>query len=571
MTSDQPTTPPTNLPSPSNDEERSIATLQSILLAEQRDRVRELEKQSEELKLISQSQIDRLNEQISLLEITLESSQQDNKRYQQRLNDLQLEVSLLRTKSQNSTDGMVANIKPVLGDLIGEKIRDSRDEMAEAMGPVMGEAIRVQVRDSQDEMVEALHPVILTTVQRAVGEFMREFQRNIDAQVKATFGPQGIARTFQARLRGVSASELTMRDSFPFSVQQLFLIQHQSGLLVAYYSATEENVADSDLISGMLTAIRDFTQDSFGRGQEGKELDEIQYGDERIIIQSGQYVYIAAVITGVEPEGFRAQLRQFISMLHVNYHDELRDYFGDPELLPDLPAQLDDLQIALKERAKKKAPERQGLTRGQKWLLAAGSLFLLLFISLSCFYLQFTMALLPVAFPSATPTNTAVPTNTPTITPSATNTPTYTPTNTPTNTPTHTPTNTPTNTPTHTPTYTPTPTNTPTITPTPTNTATPTNTPTITPTPTPPAAETDANIWVRSGPDITLDPLFAIRGDTPVTVLAVYGPWAQVVWEAGTDTPWLSGQQIGWVPLRWVLIRTEVPETIITPTAVPGS
>lgn len=554
-----PDTPPTA----DSEEARSMAALQSILLAEQRDRVRELERKSEALRHFSQSQIEALQEELRLLAAELGNAQQENKRYQQRLHELQLEISLLRTKAQTNTEGVVANIKPVLGDLIGEKIRNSREEMAEAMGPVMGEAIRVQVRDSQDEMVEALHPVILTTVQRAVSEFMREFQRNIDARVKATFGPQGITRTLQARLRGVSPSELAMRDAFPFAVQQLFLIQHQSGLLVAYYSTTEEDAADSDLISGMLTAIRDFTQDSFGRGQQGKELDEIQYGDERIIIQSGAYVYIAAVITGVEPEGFRAQLRQFITQLHLSSGEQLRDYIGDPDSLPTLPAQVEALQAQLQASDTKSAVPRD-FSRGQKWLLAGGSFFLLLFIGLSCFYLQFTVALMPIAFPSATPTATAVPTNTPT--------PTATPTNTATATPTNTPTATPTQTPTHTPTATPTATatNTPTITPTPTHTATPTNTPTITPTPTPPAAETDTSIWVRSGPDINLDPLFAISGETPVTVLAVYGPWAQVTWQAGADTPWLSGQQTGWVPLRWVLIRTDVPENIITPTAVPS-
>ena len=43
--------------------------------------------------------------------------------------------------------------------------------------------------------------------------------------------------------------------------------QNESGLLLAQASGKEVDEQDSDLISGMLTAIRDFTQDSFGRGE----------------------------------------------------------------------------------------------------------------------------------------------------------------------------------------------------------------------------------------------------------------------------------------------------------------
>ena len=56
----------------------------------------------------------------------------------------------------------------------------------------------------------------------------------------------------------------------------------------------------SGLIGGMLTAIREFARESFGRGRTDTELDEIQYGDERIILQSGQYAYLAVVIRGVQ-------------------------------------------------------------------------------------------------------------------------------------------------------------------------------------------------------------------------------------------------------------------------------
>ena len=107
-----------------------------------------------------------------------------------------------------------------------------------------------------------------------------------------------------------------LRDALPFQVAEIFLVHRESGLLLLHSVAgpiadpalptAEDN---ADLVSGMLTAIRDFAQDAFGRGQEG-QLDEIQYGNRRILIEACQHVYLAAVVDGIEPAGFRAKLRE---------------------------------------------------------------------------------------------------------------------------------------------------------------------------------------------------------------------------------------------------------------------
>ena len=313
-----------------------LISIRSILLSDVSDRLREIERQIETSQNQSQSEDESLRQQLNELLAELDRLQQLARETDHRSRDLDTEIEILRRKAQADSEGLIARVTPILGDMISRTIRDSRDEMAEALGPIMGEAIRVQIRDSRKDMVEALYPVIGETVQRAVGEFTKEFQRNIDARLKATFGPQGMVRTAVARMRGVSSAELALRDSLPFSIKEIFLIQHGSGLLLAYSHPGSTEVSDSDLISGMLTAIRDFVRDSFGHGDEDKELDEVQYGDERIIIQSGRAAYLAVVTTGVEPEGFRARLHVFVSELHVKYEKSLAQYNGDPTTLPNL-------------------------------------------------------------------------------------------------------------------------------------------------------------------------------------------------------------------------------------------
>jgi len=515
--------------------EQLLDAIQSILLTKEREQLQAVQREADLFRHQAQSQIEALQEQARDLRTALEQARQIARDNEHRTRDLQTEVEILRRKAQADSEGMVARITPVVGDMIGRAVRDSREDMAEALGPVIGEAIRVQIRDSRKDMTEALYPIIGETVQKAVGEFSREFQRNIDARIKSTFGPEGMMRTAFARMRGVSPAELALRDALPFTIREMFLIQRESGLLMAHVHPGTAEVTDSDLISSMLTAIRDFVRDSFGQGQEDKELDEVQYGDLRIVIQSGRAIYLAVVYTGVEPEGFRAKLRHFISELHVKYEASLKQFSGDPTTLPNLQPKIARL---VAELTGDKSDQPKGLTRTQRIGIGIGVLLGLVLIGLGCFYSQFTVNLLPYAFPSATPTLTFTPSPTAT----ATSTPTLTPT------------------PTATPTATPTSTPTPTATSTPTNTATPTLSPTPTYTPTPIKAIARGNVWVRSAPSPDAPRFLVLFDGTPVTVLSAFGPWVEIEWE----TP--EGHQHGWTILAWVEIREPIPAERVTPS-----
>lgn len=535
-------------------DEALIASIQSILLEGDRRRIQQLEQTLESLTHRTDSadgylreQVDELLAEVATLRSVLQAEREHSR-------DLETEVDLLRRKARADAEGVVARMTPVMGDMIGRAIRDSRDEMAESLAPIMGEAIRVQIRNSRQDMVEALYPVIGATVQKAVAEAVRELQRNIDARLRTIVGPGGTLRTAWARLRGVSPAELVLRDALPFHLREAFLIQPGSGLLLAHahagQDAAEASDADSDLIGGMLTAIRDFAHDSFGRGEDpGEELDEIQYGDQRIIIQNGRAAYLAVVITGVEPEGFRAQLRQFVSDLHVRHEPALREYHGDAATLPNLQPPLARMMAQAAARAE---PARRPLSARQRAGVAGLALLGVACLALTCFYARFTVALLPVAFPSATPTQTftPAPTATSTLTPSPTRTPS----------PTYTRTATPSSTPTFTRTPAATPTSTYTRTPTPRPTLT--YTPSPVPSPTEAAAVTIGNVWVRAEPAEDSPLLYIIESGTPVTVLGASGRWYLVEWE----TP--DGTMRGWAPAEWIEVRVPIP--LLTWTPVPA-
>ncbi len=474
--------------------------------------------------LLSQDrqQLEALEDELRDLTLNTATSQRE---LTERVNTIFAQLTDLDTKTRVNADvqRLAERLTPMMTGLIRHTIQDSPDEMAEAIGPVMGEAIRVQIRDSRKEMVEAIYPIIGETIQRAISEFAKELQRNIDARLKSPLTPKGFAKRFRARLRGISDAELTLREALPFQVSELFLIQHNSGLLLAHHQPEGGEGHDSDLISAMLTAIRDFVQDTFENRSDtqDRELGEIGFGNQQITIESGKHAYLAAVYSGVETEGFRAALREFVSDLHVQHSPSLRAYTGDPTTLPDFSSALMGLAFSPVSKTAQTTP----LRRGQKIGLAGAGIAVVLLTTLACFYLWFTIALWPAAFPKATMTPTA------SLTATATASPTANPTATPT--------------------------------PTPAPSATPTFTPTATlpiPSPTLAAAITTGNLNLRAVPQSDAQVLGVVPVNTSVQILSIYGEWVQISWKnAGLN-------QDGWISARWVQLPEGVPASMITPT-----
>lgn len=409
-------------------------------------------------------------------------------------------------RQHEDTEALIERIAPAMPGLVGRTIRNSGDEMSEILSPIMGGAIRAQIRDSRDEMADALYPVIGAAIQKAIGQFSRDLQRNIDMRLQSAFGAEGTLRRLVARLRGISGSELAMRGAFSYQIKEIFLIHRSSGILIAHSHPDDFQTNDSDLIGSMLTAIRSFATDVF---HGNNELDEIQFGEDHIIIQNGAQAYIAMVISGIEPDGLRSHLSEFTSNLHLRYNNTLRDFKGDPKDLPNFQPQLAQLMETLDDREGKKPASPQ-----QKRTYVLVAITTVILFAFFCFYLFFTIKLLPIAFPAPTSTVTATTTST--------------------------------------------------LTPTPLPTLTSTLSPTSTPLPTlTPVREirgfTTGSVWTHTEPLEDSERVNVILENTTVKIHSMYGNWLNVSW---TDD---SGTHNGWVIAKWIQPEQAIPEQITTP------
>ena len=82
------------------------------------------------------------------------------------------------------------------------------------------------------------------------------------------------------------------------------------------------------MISGMLTAIRDFARDSF-RVSEDEALDSFQVGDLSVWIEQGPHAVLAVVIRGTAPPELRRTMQETIEHVHARTGEALAAFSGD--------------------------------------------------------------------------------------------------------------------------------------------------------------------------------------------------------------------------------------------------
>jgi outer membrane protein OmpA-like peptidoglycan-associated protein len=217
-------------------------------------------------------------------------------------------------------------IAPEIALAIREQIRLDENAISQALGSEMGKAIKAQIELERDAMVDALYPVIGNTISK----YMVEVVQDINNKVENTLRPEGIKRKIRAKIRGVSEAELIFQESVGYQVQAVFLIDKDSGVVIQEVQPGEHHL-NSDMIAGMLTAIRSFANDCIA---SGSELDTIDYGDWQIPIEVAGYCYLAVVLKGEPTKSFRTKIRQILGDIVMKHGKEIEQYEGNMATMP---------------------------------------------------------------------------------------------------------------------------------------------------------------------------------------------------------------------------------------------
>lgn len=252
--------------------------------------------------------------------------------------------------------------------------RDRR--LAKAISPPVEEALQESIRRNPKSIAEVLFPVIGPAIRKAVASALRGMQEALNAALEKSVSAKAMRWRFEAARSGLPYAQVVMAHTLQFRVTHVLLIHAESGLLLAHVAAAGEPQIEAELTSGMMQAILAFGRESFGGGK-GEELDQLQIGDFKLLVENGPRAMLAVSVQGYPSPSLKTAMADALESIHLEFADPLRTFAGETDVFGPARSVLESCVIEEKlERAP--APGGEPARRKRRAALAAALILLLL-------------------------------------------------------------------------------------------------------------------------------------------------------------------------------------------------
>lgn len=258
-----------------------------------------------------------------LQEILLQEDRRKMEYLEEKVEDIADSVDDLRNQMDNIKED-VSDVKENIDDpdklgqliepLVDLRMMEWKKNFADRFGYEIREMVRKEIKDSTSEIIEAIYPVMGDLIKRYVRYQFDGFLDKVNTQVENTFSLKSWRNRIKGWLSGLSNQEVLIQETLASEIEEVFIIHRDSGLLIGFYS--NNNIADVDMMAGMLTAIKQFIAGAFNA--EGN-LESISHGKYTILVNDHFKYYVAAVISGKLNNTFREAFRQHVDSFSAKH------------------------------------------------------------------------------------------------------------------------------------------------------------------------------------------------------------------------------------------------------------
>lgn len=211
---------------------------------------------------------------------------------------------------------------------------NSSEHIKEKISPVVATAIKQSIKSSKNDVVDSLYPIIGSMITKYVSRTFEDMINSINNQIRNRLSFRAISRKLRAKVQGISETELLLKESSKACIKTLFLIDKNSGVVLTTLENKNSTISEPEMVASMLTAIRSFINDWVDKNEENKELNTIDYGGSKIIIESTSSCYLAAIVDGAITKETYKKIEEALAQIVSKYGNKIRGFDGDLDNLP---------------------------------------------------------------------------------------------------------------------------------------------------------------------------------------------------------------------------------------------
>lgn len=236
------------------------------------------------------------------------------------------ELGRIRDRLQD-TESRTSDVAEVLAPAINKGIAED-PRLSAAFEKPVADGLTKAVQNDPETIANALYPVMAPAIRRAISESISSLLVTINQTIESATTVGGMRTRFESFRTGIPYAELTLRKSLVYRVEQVFLIDRSSGLLISDLANDAVETLDSDGVSAMFSAIQSFVQDSFSQNEEDR-LTDLTVGDHNIWVVHGPKAMLACVIRGEAPASLKTQLHDSLDAIRRDFAAPLSNFEGD--------------------------------------------------------------------------------------------------------------------------------------------------------------------------------------------------------------------------------------------------
>ncbi len=211
----------------------------------------------------------------------------------------------------------------------GDRKPDPKEvALIDAMRPITEAAIERSVERDPSILGGSLHPIIGPAIRQAISNAFLRMIQSLNMAVENSLSAKSLKWRAEAWRTGKSFAEVVAIRTLLFRVEQAFLIEKKGGMLLNHASVNPSQKENADVISSMLSAVKDFVQDSF-KSDKGSGLGTITVGETSLWIENGPQAALALMVRGNPPETLRERMADAMTTLEKVHLGVLEQFDGD--------------------------------------------------------------------------------------------------------------------------------------------------------------------------------------------------------------------------------------------------